>query len=281
MKKETIITSESATFSSSICRLWEFRGLILFLSNFLILRRVKGTILGKLWLIIRPLVPALLSSFVFGNLMRVQSDGIPYLLFFFTGNALWAIFSSVVTIGTRTITWNLKIISKIYFPRIIIPFSVFGVVLIELLVNAFLFSLFIVLYFLFKKTFYLKIGWNNILSIYSIVLVIILGLGITFFTCLWNTKARDIRFTLPFILQGWLLVTPIIYPLSIFPEKWKWIAVINPLTYIFEGFKWSLLGETGSYFPLSHLIYPSCFCFLILIIGFWYFVKNNALIIND
>lgn len=276
---EVIIEPKDNSILSNLFSLWDYRHLLVYFSLRIASQRYKETILGWLWLIIRPLVSSVLFSVVFGGLANIPSDGIPYILFFITGMSNWYFFQQALIFITRSLSSNRKFITKLYFPRIIIPIASMAAPMVEFLVYILVLIGVAVFYYLINHKFYILFRYELLLSIFFTFLTVLFVLGVGLWTSVLNSQARDVRLTLPFLLQMWFYITPVIYPISLVPEKWQWLVILNPMAVIIEGFKWSVLG-----IGIIHTQYIFLTCVVIsltLISGLWFFSKAETQFVDS
>jgi lipopolysaccharide transport system permease protein len=216
--------------------LWAYRELLYFLTWRDVKVRYKQAVLGIAWAVIQPLATMLIFTIFFGKLAKIPSDGIPYPIFSYAALLPWMFFLNAVTNSSNSLVGSANLITKVYFPRLIIP----GAAVIAALVD---FSIaFVVFVGLFAYYGY-SLTWAVLLFPVLVLLTVLLALGVGLWTSALNVKYRDVRYALPFLLQLWMFATPVIYPSSLMPEKWRWVLAVNPLTGIIEGFRSSLLGR--------------------------------------
>jgi lipopolysaccharide transport system permease protein len=229
----------------------------------------KQTILGPIWFFIQPIITSITFTVIFGNLARISTDGIPPILFYMSGITLWNYFSDTLTKTSDTFTANANIFGKVYFPRMIVPLSVVLSNLIKFSVQLLLF-LSVWVYFLITKD---GIHPNIYLLLvpFLILLMGFLGLAFGIIISSMTTKYRDLKFLVGFGVQLLMYATPIVYPLSIVPEKYKWIILANPVTSIVETFKFAFLGIGD--FNIWHLGYSLIFTVILFFIGLVVFHK--------
>jgi lipopolysaccharide transport system permease protein len=216
--------------------IWQFRDLLYILTLRDIKVRYKQTVLGILWVIIQPLFMMIVFTLFFGRLAGIPSDGIPYPLFAYAGLLPWTFFSNAVNSSGNSLVGNSSLITKVYFPRMIIPIAAVGSGLIDFVIA---FGLLVLLML------YYGIGFSpNILMLPILALLTaLLAIGVGMWTSALNVKYRDIRYALPFLLQLWMFTTPIIYPSSLVPDKWRGLFLINPLTGLIEGYRSAIFGK--------------------------------------
>lgn len=215
--------------------LYEYRDLLYYLSLRDIKLRYKQTSLGIVWVILQPLVHAIIFAVLFGNFGRLPSNGQPYLLMVFAGLVPWGLFSNSVGRASGSLVANSNLLSKIYFPRLIIPLASIASVIVDCLVALLALSL---LVFLFR----IEIGAHLLLAPIFLAASLLMGLGISLLTASLNVYWRDIGYAVPFALQVWNYITPVIYSAGLIPKKWIILYSLNPAVGLIEGFRWSILG---------------------------------------
>jgi len=224
--------------------LWAYRELLYFLTWRDIKVRYKQTLLGVAWAVIQPLATMLLFTLFFGKLAKVPSDGIPYPIFAYAGLLPWTFFSNAVTGSGNSLVGSSNLITKVYFPRMIIPGAAVTAGLVDFAI-AFVILIALMVYY----------GVSLTVNLFAlpllVVLTALLALGVGMWLSALNVKYRDVRYALPFLIQLWMFASPIIYPASMMPQKWRWVLWLNPLSAIIEGYRAALLGRTA--FPWSAL----------------------------
>lgn len=218
--------------------IWSYRDLLLILAGRDVKLRYKQTLLGVTWVILQPLVTAIIFTVVFGNFAKLPSDGLPYVLFVFAGLLPWNLFSASLSRAGGSLVGNANLISKIYFPRMLVPLSSIGAVLIDFLVG---FSVLIILMIYFD----VSLSWRVLLLPFFLLLALLTSIGVSLWLSAWSVYYRDFMFALPFLIQAWTYASPVAYAMSIVPEKWRWLFSLNPAVGFIEGFRWSLLGSSG------------------------------------
>ena len=228
--------------------LWAYREVLYFLMWRDIKVRYKQTLLGVAWAAIQPLSTMLIFSFFFGGLAGIPSDGIPYPLFAYSGLVLWTFFSNAVISSGGSLIGNPNLITKVYFPRAIVPCATIGAGLVDLAVT-FIPLIMLMIYYRMAVT------WNLLLMPLLVFVVILLALGVGIWMAALNVRYRDVRYALPFLIQLWMFATPIIYPASLLPAEWRWVLALNPLAGLMEGCRaalfdrewdWTALAISGS-----------------------------------
>lgn len=223
----------------------------------------KQTILGPLWFFIQPIITAVTFTVIFGNLAKISTDGLPQVLFYLCGITLWNYFSETLTKTSETFSANANIFGKVYFPRMIMPLSVVISNLIKLGVQFLIFFV-VWIYYLVGSN---KIHPNIYILIVPFLIILIGFMGLSFGIIITSltTKYRDLKFLVVFGVQLIMYASPIVYPLSIVPDKYRWLILANPVTSIIETFKYAFLG-VGE-FSWVYLCYSLVFTLILFLIG--------------
>ena len=243
--------------------LWEYRELLFSLVGRDVKIRYKQTALGFLWAIIQPLLLMVVFSLFFGGLAKIPSEGIPYPLFSLAALIPWTLFSEGLTRSTTSMVQNANIITKVYFPRLIMPISGILSPLVDFMI-AFVILLFMMAYYGFIPT----------IAIILLPLFILLALMTSLAIGLWlsalNVKYRDFQYTIPFLIQIWLFASPVVYPSSLLPQQFRILYGLNPMAGVIEGFRWALLGTN----PPEAMILVSVGVVVLLLVGGLFYFKR-------
>ena len=218
--------------------LWQYRELFYFLMWRDVKVRYKQTLFGILWAILQPLVTMLIFTYFFGKLARVPAEGVPYPVFFYAGLVIWGFFSNSVMMAANSPLGNTNLITKVYFPRLIIPGATVGAGLLDFAIAAAL-LVGMLLFYRFPLT------AADLLLLPLVVLITLLAFAVGVLLAALNVRYRDVRYTIPFLIQLWFYVTPIAYPAGLITGPWRVALALNPLTGIVEGCRWALIG-TGA-----------------------------------
>jgi lipopolysaccharide transport system permease protein len=254
----TVIEPSRSWLALDLGSLWAYRELLYFLTWRDVKVRYKQTALGVAWAVLQPLCAMLVFSLFFGRLAGVPSDGVPYPLFAFAGLLPWVFFSNAVSNSGNSLVGSANLITKVYFPRLLVPGAAVGAGLVDLAIGFALLAPLTIYYGAAPS-------WGVLLLPFLVVLLTLLALGVGLLTSALNVKYRDIRYALPFIIQLWMFVSPVIYPASFVPAKWRWVLWLNPLAGIIEGFRaalfnkpaqWDLLGA-ATVLTLALLIFAA------------------------
>jgi lipopolysaccharide transport system permease protein len=254
--------------------LWRYRRLLKYFAVRSVERGVRRTILGHWWLLIRPLFPLMVSAIVFGRVLRVDSGGVPYFLFLVVGTAAWDLFESAVMWATRSLDMNRGLISKFYVPRSLLPVASVTPALVSFLVYVGVIALATAYYWFTSGKIYLTFRPDTLWALAALLCTLVFAMGIGFWTAFPALVARDVRFTLAYVLGFWVFLTPVVYPLTQIPERWRWLVMLNPMAAYVEMFKWGVLGiggvharETAIALAITAAVVGS---------GLWFFDRSEA-----
>lgn len=257
------IKSQDSLFSINFKELWHYRDLLLMLLKRDFITFYKQTILGPIWFFVQPIMTSLIYVVLFGQVAKLSTDGLPQLAFYLSGITIWNYFSEALTKTSTIFKDNAAVFGKVYFPRLIMPLAV---VCSGLMKFAIQFGLFIVvvLYYTFVTASIQPNIWV-LATPFLILLMAAFALGLGMIFSSMTTKYKDLSFLLTFGVQLYMYATPVVYPVSAMPAKYKWVVDINPLTGIFECFRYGYLGA-GNFQPMS-LLFSTVFIAVLLIIG--------------
>ena len=243
--------------------LWAYRELLWVLTARDIKVRYKQTVLGAAWAIVRPVLTMLIFSVVFGTLAKMPSDGFPYPVFVYAALLPWTFFATAISTSGQSLVGSTNLVSKVYFPRLIIPLSSIGAGLIDLAISTGILLLMMLWY---------GVGWSvNLLAAPVLLMaVIFIALGVGTLLSALTVAYRDFTHLTPFIVQIWMYVTPVIFPVSLVPERWQWSLYLNPMTGLIEGFRSAFLGKA---FDMQGLGISFAMAVIIFVIGITYFEK--------
>ena len=258
-----IIKSEAAGVQLNLGDLWSYRELLYFLTLRDIKVRYKQTLMGAAWVIVQPLMLMLIVTLVFNRFARLDAGAMPYPLFAYSGLLLWAFFAGAVSAGTNSLISNTSLVTKVYFPRAFIPAAAVGAGLVDFGVGALLMAGLAVYYGV-------HVTWGLLLLPVFVALAAMLALATGMLASALTVKYRDLRHALPFLLQFWMFASPVIYPSSAVPARWRWLLTLNPLAGVLEGFRASL---TGIGFDWTLAAVPFFVAPLLLALAFYVFRK--------
>ena len=242
--------------------LWEYRELLAFLVWREVKVRYKQTFLGIAWVILQPFLTMIVFSIFFGKLAKMPSDGLPYPIFTFSALLPWQLFAFALTESSSSVVVNQRLVTKVYFPRLIMPISAIGVGLADFTIA---FGVLVAM-----MAYYGVVPGLAALTVpLWVALAALAALGAGLWLSALNVWYRDIRYTLPFLTQVWMLLTPVIYPASLVPEQWRPLYALNPMVGVIEGFRWALLGTGPA--PTVTLATSIAATTVILVGGLFYF----------
>jgi lipopolysaccharide transport system permease protein len=266
----TVIEPRRGWISLGLRELWEYRELLYFLTWRDIKVRYKQTVLGAAWAVLQPFLTMVVFSLFFGRLAKVPSDGLPYPLFSYAALVPWTFFATGLTQSSNSLVGSANLIRKVYFPRLVVPISSVLSGLVDFAISFAVLLAVIMPWFHYVTpgySFSLTAGvlWLPLL----LVLALVTALGVGLWLSALNVQFRDVRHTLPFLVQLWLFATPIAYPSSLLPEKWQVVYALNPMVGVVEGFRWALLGTDTAPGPM--IAVSSLAAGALLLSGVFYF----------
>jgi len=247
--------------------LWRYRELFYFLSWRDILVRYKQTVIGIAWSVLRPIITMVIFTIVFGRIAKLPSTDAPYPILVFSALLPWLFFSSALADSSNSLISNANMISKIYFPRMILPTSAVIVALIDFFISFILLGI-IMLWYKFIPS------WKIVFMPLFLLLALIVSLGAGFLISALNVKYRDFKYIVPFIIQLGLYASPVGFSSDVIPDKWRFLYSMNPMVGVIDGFRWSIIGK-GVEFYIPGFLISIILAFLILLAGIIYFRKTE------
>lgn len=246
--------------------LWRYRELFYFLAWRDLLVRYKQTVIGVAWAVIRPLLTMLVLTFIFGKLAKMPSGGVPYPILVFCGMLPWQFFATAFSESGNSLVANAGMISKVYFPRLVIPVSSVITSFMDFIISGIL-MVFMMIYY----------GYVPNASILLLPVFVLLALATAFGAGLWVSalmvRYRDFRYIVPFVVQFGLYVSPVGFSSNVVPEKWRVLYSLNPMVGVIDGFRWAILGEQNIYWP--SLLIALTGVVIIIVSGIWYFRRTE------
>ena len=242
--------------------MWHYRELLYFLTWRDIKVRYKQTAIGAAWAILQPFLTMVVFSVIFGALLEVPTNGIPYPIFSYVALLPWTLFAGALTRSSNSLIYDANLISKVYFPRLILPIAAVLSLLLDFAIS------FVIL--IGMMIFY-KIELTSL--IFTLPIFLLLALLTALGTGLWfsalNVKYRDVAYIIPVLTTFWLFITPVLYPITIIPERWQFLYCLNPMVGVIEGFRWALLGQQN--IPLPLLLMSASIVLVVFMGGLFYF----------
>lgn len=226
--------------------IWQYRDLLWILVGRELKLRYKQTVLGVAWVILQPLTAALIFAVIFGRFARLPSDGVPYLLFVFSGLTAWNYFAGAVQRASNSLVSSAQLITKVYFPRVLIPLAHTLAVLVDFAV---MFAVLLVMMIIYKAA----LTWQIVGMPLLLLLITLTAMGVNLWLSALSVKYRDFMYVVPFLIQVWMFATPVVYAASVVPERWQVLYNLNPAVGFIEGFRWSILGR-GTVTPETFMI---------------------------
>ncbi len=263
---DLIIQNKSSLFRLDLHEVWRYRDLLRMYVKRDIITFYKQTILGPMWFFIQPIMTTIMFMFVFGGIAGISTDGVPQAVFYLAGLVCWNYFADCLTKCSDTFNANQQIFGKVYFPRLIVPFSIVISNMVKMGIQLVLFLVVYAYYFIVLGTF--EINWTIVLFPVLLLMLASLGLGFGLVISSLTTKYRDLRFLITFGVQLWMYATPVIYPLSVMKQNYPdkiWVIVANPLTAIIETFKYGFTGV--GVFEWNYLLYSFVMSIAVLLLG--------------
>lgn len=245
--------------------LWESREILAFLILRDVKVRYKQTVLGILWAVLQPLFTMVIFTIIFGRFAKIPSEGLPYAIFVFAGLLPWTFFSNSVSQASQSLVNQQALLTKIYLPRLFVPGSAVGGALVDLGISAVVFLGIMVFYSVAP-------GWGFLAVPFLVLLTTFAALGVGLSLAALTVTYRDFRYVVPFMIQSWMYVSPVIYPVSVVPREWQWALALNPMAGLIDGFRSALLGLPWN---LTTLTVSSVSSIAILVFGLFYFRKTE------
>jgi len=245
--------------------LWRYRELFYFLAWRDILVRYKQTAIGIVWALIRPFLTMVVFTVVFGQLAKLPSEGAPYPILVFSAMLPWQFFSNSLSECSNSLISNANLLSKVYFPRLVVPTSAVVVSFVDFMISGII-LLALMAWYNFVPS------WRILTLPFFIGVAFAASMGAGLWLASLNVQYRDFRFIVPFIVQFGLYISPVGFSSSIVPEKWRFIYSLNPMVGVIDGFRWAILGGNSQLY-LPGFILSMVLVFLLLVSGIWYFRK--------
>ncbi len=266
MSSVRVIAPPSRWPSPGLGELWHFRELVYFLAWRDVKVRYKQTVLGVAWALLQPLLNMVVFSIFFGRLAGVPSDGLPYPLFVLTALVLWQIFSYSLTEASASVVANERLITRVYFPRLAIPIAAVLSALLDFAISAVILLFALVAYGV-------TLSWRAVTAPAFVALAILAAFSVALWLSALNVRYRDVRYTLGFVAQLWLFVTPVAYPASLVPARWALVYSLNPMAAAVEGFRWALLGAPPP--RLGAIVASTIGVIVVFVTGLLYFRRTE------
>ena len=251
------IGARRAWMAFDLGELWAYRDLLYFFVWRDIKVRYKQTVIGAAWAVLQPVLTMLVFSLFFGKLAKIPSQGLPYPIFYYCALLPWMYFATAMQNATNIVVDQQRVITKIYFPRVVLPISAILSGLLDFLIS---FAVFLVLMAYFRIAPTAAVVWLPAFTL----LAVLTALGVGLWLSALNALYRDVRYVVPFLVQFWMFASPVAYPSALVPAKWRWLYGLNPMAGVIEGFRWALTGHGE---PPNILLAASSAAVLVLVLG--------------
>jgi lipopolysaccharide transport system permease protein len=256
-------------FELRLGEVWAYRELLYFFVWRDIKIRYKQTAIGVLWVVLQPVLNMLVFTLFFGRLARLPSDGLPYPVFYFSALVPWAYFSTALQSCTSVVVDNQRVITKVYFPRLVLPLSAVVSGLVD-------FAIGFVVLFVVAAIYGIKPSLAELWLPVLLLLAVLTALGVGLWMSALNALYRDVRYVVPFLVQFWMFASPVAYPSSLVPVRWRWLYGLNPMAGVIDGFRWALTGHGTPPGPL--LLASTSAVALVLVGGLFFFQRMEGAI---
>jgi lipopolysaccharide transport system permease protein len=267
----TRISATRNTIGAAVAECWQRRDVLYFLAWRDIKVRYKQTLLGVLWAILQPLITMVVFTLVFHRMAGIESEGVPYPVFSYAGLLPWLLFQTALIQSSGSVVAEGRLISKVYFPRLLVPFSSVLAALVDFLIS-------LAILFIMMACYGVPFMWRTLLFLPLFMLLAVftaLAMGLWFGAL--NVRFRDVRHTIPFLARIWMFLTPVAYPtaklMQQLPEGWRWLYALNPMVGVVDGFRWALLGQAGV--NPRWMAVSLCFALAVFAGGIWYFRRTE------
>ena len=261
-----VIQPRKGLFHLELGALWQYRELLYFLAWRDIKARYAQTVFGIGWAIIQPLFTMVIFTVIFGKFARMPSDGLPYPIFAYTALIPWTYFARSIERGGHSLVGEAGLVKKVYFPRLVLPISATIGGLLDFIIS-FGVLLGMMAWYGFRP------NWGMLALPLFLLLILITALSVSLWLSSLNTRYRDIGYVIPFLTQVWMYASPVVYPVSVVPERWRLLYSLNPMTGVIEGFRWALLGKKSPDFIIMALSMTAVL--FIFLAGLVYFKRTE------
>jgi len=254
-------------FELRLAEVWQYRELLYFFIWRDVKIRYKQTAIGVLWVILQPLLTMLVFTLFFGRLAKLPSQGLPYPIFYFAALVPWNYFAYALQTTTNVVVDNQRLITKVYFPRLILPISSALSGLVD-------FAIGFVVLTIFTFAYHMKLTIAALWLPFLLLLAIFTALGVGLWLSALNALYRDVKYVIPFLVQFWMFASPVAYPSSLVPERWRWLYGLNPMAGVIDGFRWAITGRGQS--PGLLLLASSAVVALLVLGGLFFFNRMES-----
>jgi lipopolysaccharide transport system permease protein len=246
--------------------LWHFRELLGTLIWRDVAVRYKQTSIGVAWAILQPFLTMVVFTFVFGRFANFPSKGVPYPIFTYSALLPWTYFASAVGLASASLVSNKALVTKVYFPRVLLPLASVSVPIVDFFLA---FSVLVLMFFWYQV-------WPSaalVLAPLFLAMAFVAALGVSLFLTALNVRYRDVPYAIPFLMQIWLFLSGVVYAINALPEKWQWVLALNPMTAVIAGFQWGVLGTQPP--NLGKTLVSVAATAVFFVVGLWYFRRSE------
>jgi lipopolysaccharide transport system permease protein len=260
---------------SRLRELWSYRYLWWFFASDAVTSLYRGSMLGWLWLLMRVVFPIGLNALVFGDMLD-QADKVtpPYFLFFVCGMAAWMVFERSLIYITRSVEQHRRLVTRVYFPRLILPISSVAPGLVYLALLLVVLALTVVFFHQRTGIWYVTVTPRLFVAAAALIVGLLFAIAIGLWTSVLQARYRDVRYAMRYVMPFWFLLTPVIYPLSQISDKYRWLVALNPMAPVVEAFKWGTLGE--GVFPATAAATSLALVAVAMVTGMWFFNREES-----
>ena len=262
---EFVIRARKGWIPLDWAELVHYRELLYFLIWRDVKVRYKQTLLGVAWAVLQPVFGMVVFTIIFGNFAKIPSDGMPYAVFVYAGLLPWTFFSNGVSQAGQSLISQQNLLTKIYFPRLFVPAAAIGVALVDLAISFAVMAGIMAWYRVMP-------GWGVLWLPLLVILTTLAGLGIGLVLAALTVTYRDVRFVIPFMMQAWMYLSPVVYPVTMVPEKYRWALALNPMAGIIDGYRSAILGTP---WKPGTLAISSAVAMAVFVFGLYYFKKTE------
>jgi lipopolysaccharide transport system permease protein len=254
--------------------LWQYRRLWWYFASNTLTAMYRRSTLGWFWMLMRVAGPIGISAIIFGGVLNAESGTVPYFLFFLCGMTTWMLFERSLLVITRSVEQNRRLVTKIYFPRLILPMSAVAIAFLYLTLLLIVMIGTDIYFYQRTGVWYIALRPELLVSAAAVVVSLVFAIAVGLWTSVLQARYRDVRYGLRYFMPFWMYFTPIIYPLSMIPEKWRWLVAINPMAPVVEAFKWGTLGE--GHLTMTSVVTSLSLVAATLFSGVWFFTREEA-----
>lgn len=263
-KPFAVIQPRKGLFQLELGSVWHHREMLYFLVWRDVIVRYKQTVIGAGWVIVQPMITMIIFTIIFGTMAKIPTDGIPYPVFAFSALLPWSYFSQALSRSSTSVVNSSNLVTKIYFPRLLIPFAACVAPVVDLFFS-FIVLLALMAWFAITPT------WGLLALPLFLGLAIMTALAVGLWASALNVKYRDVGSIIPFLIQVWMYASPVAYPVSMVPEKWRLLYSLNPMVAVIEGFRWAILGTSSP--DVTMMAVSSAAVLILFFCGIVYFKK--------